>query len=166
MTLCSAKLLPESLLVYCFPTLKLRTHLKPSPWQLTCSGSAWGLWDFFFFFQDLDAWWKKKKPKSFSGIATAVVLKCFGFILRLVFSEYLFLHLEAHEICMVSLGDAICIERERACLPDCVEKIYLSYTWPENHLPLPRGHMTRPGLAWARLSVNKLQLEDVPRERW
>lgn len=61
----------------------------------------------FFFLHDPDE--KKKKTKSFGGVATAVVLKCFGFILRLVFSEYLFLHLETHAICMVSLGDVICI---------------------------------------------------------
>lgn len=55
----------------------------------------------FLFFHDLDG--GKNLNKSFGGIATAVVLKCFGFILRLVCSEFLFLHLEAHEICMVPL---------------------------------------------------------------
>lgn len=91
---------------------------------------------------------KKKKPKSFGGIATAVVLKCFGFILRLVFSEYLFLHLEAHEICMVSLGDAICIERDGLVCQTVLRK-YISVTPDRKTICLCLvDTWPRPGLAW------------------
>ena len=107
---------------------------------------------------------KKKKPKSFGGIATAVVLKCFGFILRLVFSEYLFLHLEAHEICMVSLGDAICVERDGLVCQTVLRK-YISVTPDRKTICLCLvDTWPRPGLAWEApaLSQQALSLRTSP----
>ena len=101
---------------------------------------------------------KKKKNKSFGGIATAVVLKCFGFILRLVFSEYLFLHLEAHAICMVSLGDAICIEGDGLVCQTVLRK-YISVPPDRKTICLCLvDTWQRPGLAWGALTFSQQAL--------
>ena len=107
-----------------------------------CLGTA----GIFFFFSR--SWCLMEKKKSFGGIATAVVLKCFGFILRRVFSEYLFLHLEAHAICMVSLGDVICIEGDGLVCQTVLRK-YISVTPDRKTICLCLvDTWPRPGLAW------------------